>query len=80
MNMKLSLRTLLIALGLMLGCARVLLLAVEISPFALNCFKDAAHIHIGAIGLVAWQEPGALRKLFWALCVVEVACAIISKI
>jgi hypothetical protein len=71
---------LLIVSGVAVGLMRVALLGLEPSPLFLNCFKDAAHICMGAIGLVAWSNSGVLRWLFWALCVVEVGCAVVSRL
>jgi hypothetical protein len=56
-----------------------------------ECFKDAAHIYMGALGAVVWlkwhtQSPDEKSDavnyfiLFVLLCVVEVAAAIIGRL
>lgn len=81
MNEKLSeLEKNLIPFAFLIGIVRVVLLSFDPSEFALNCFKDTSHIYMGAIGLIAWQKAGLVRFVFWLLCVVEIACAVINRI
>lgn len=44
-------------------------------------FKDAAHLFIGGLATAAWiHKNKTLWILFWALIVVEVAVAVLSRI
>lgn len=75
-----------IAIGLVLAAIRVWI-GVAITPehlsgqaLAVNCYKDVAHIFVGSLIPSAWKSNGWQRWLFWGLCALEVAVAVISRI
>lgn len=68
-----------IAAGFFLASGRILLVTIPgQSELLVNCFKDAAHIYMGAIGLVAWLDR-EMRFMFWAMCIVEIGCFALSR-
>ncbi len=56
-----------------------------LSPFGVNCFKDATHVWVGMVLMGwLWSEQGSqcrkdLRVMFWALSAVEVVSAVIYR-
>ncbi len=39
-------------------------------------FKDVAHIYVGMLAVLAWQNQPYCRWMFWGICAVEVFAAI----
>lgn len=50
------------------------------SATGLDVFKDMVHVYMGALGVFAWLSNGWARGLFWSLCFVEVAVAVIQRL
>lgn len=71
-----------LALGILFAVIRVAI-GFECEPTEItliDVFKDLVHVYMGVLGLLAWQSPGFYRYLFWWLCAIEVAVAIVQRL
>jgi hypothetical protein len=72
-----------ISVGVWFGVTRIVLGFIgspEHESIVMVLFKDAAHIYIGALGAAWWIQRLTWQwRLFWALNVVEVATAVITR-
>lgn len=78
--------TVIILIGVMIAAIRVWMgFAVEpvripADRLLVECYKDGAHIFIGAVlGALIVQGKAWQRLLFWSLCLVETIVAISSR-
>jgi hypothetical protein len=71
-----------IALAVLIGAFRPVLLFKEFNPHVVNAYTAFAHIFIGMV-LGFWliwraQRPTWVPVIFWTLCAIEVVCALIK--
>ena len=75
----------LLTISVILGLLR-LYIGSEIepeSPTWLDVYKDMAHVFIGGLGVLWWlfrKDDPMYAVLFWWLCFLEVAVAILSRV
>ena len=71
-----------IAIGVVFGLIRVVMgFTMEpTSATLVDVYKDTVHVYMGALGVFAWRKSGWARWLFWGLCAVEVAVAVLQRL
>lgn len=77
-----------IVVAIMLGITRIYI-GLNVMPDAFQwtqAYKDVAHLFMGGLFVAAWTSKGSLEhtlllwSVFWGLCVLEVAVAVISRL
>jgi len=72
-----------VAFGLMLAVARVWLgFNVEPDTFTwVQAYKDTTHLFMGGLAVALWVYDHLWQwRLFWGLCILEVAVAVLSRV